>query len=75
MVTNQHMYINEGGVALPPHRLRGPLPLSPAHVPRLLFLVVTPAPAGSNAQGSSHPLWHWSLIMGHQKQGILHHPL
>ena len=34
MVTNQHMYINEGGVALPPRWLRGPLPLSPVCVPR-----------------------------------------
>ena len=67
MVTNQHMYINKGGVALPPCQLRGPLPLSPMCVPQWLFLVATLALVGSNAQESGHSLWCWSPIMGHQK--------
>ena len=75
MVINQHIYRNVGGAALPPHRLRGPLPLSPTRAPRQQSLVVTPAPAGLNAQLSGHQLWHQSLTTGHQKQGVLHHPL
>ena len=68
------IYRKEGGVALPPHWLRGPPPLSPMRAPPQ-HLVVIPASAGSNAQGSGYQLWRWSLTAGHQKQGVLHCPL
>ena len=51
MVINRHIYKiykNQGGAALPPHWLRGPLPLSPVHEPQW-HLVVTLAHAGSDA--------------------------
>ena len=68
------IYRKEGGAALMPCQLRGPPPLSPACTPPQ-HLVVTPAPVGSNAQGSSHRLWHQSLTAGHRKLGVVHHPL
>ena len=57
------IYIKEGGVALLPHRLRGPLPMSPVRAPPL-HLVVTSAPVGLNAQRSNHQLWCQSLTTG-----------
>ena len=68
------MYRKEGGAALPPHWLRGPPPLSPAHAPPR-HLVMTPAPAGLNAQGSSHRLWCRSLTAGRRKRGVVYCPL
>ena len=62
-----HIYRKEGGVALPPHRLRGPSPLSPARVLQQLSLVVTLAPVGLNAQGSGRQLWCQSPTTGRQK--------
>ena len=55
--TNLQMYRSEDGVALMPHWLRVPPPLTPTHAPQQQSLMVTPAPAGSNAQGTSHQLW------------------
>ena len=49
------IYRKEGRAALLPHQLRGPPPLSSAHAPPW-HLVMTPAPAGLNAQGSGHRL-------------------
>ena len=62
-VTMLHM-----GITLQIYRRegRGPPPLSPVHAPPW-HLVVTPAPAGSNAQGSSHQPWHQSLTVRHRK--------
>ena len=60
------IYRRVGGAALPPCRLRGPPPLSPTHA-LPWHLVVTPAPAGLNARGSSHRPWCQSLTVGHQK--------
>ena len=64
--TNLH---KEGGVALPPHRLRGPTTPNLAHAPPW-HLLAAPAPVGSSIKWSS-----WSLTMGHRKQGVVHHPL
>ena len=66
-ITNLHIYRNEDRVAILPCWLRGPPPLSPTYAPQQQSLVATPAPAGSNAQGSGHQLWHWSLTAVHQK--------
>ena len=54
-VLNNYRYIyrNEDGAALQPHWLRGPPTLSPVCAPLQQSLVVTLAPVGSNAQGSS----------------------
>ena len=74
VITNLHIYRNEDGVALPPHRLRVPPPLTPTHAPQQQSLVATLDPAGSNAQGSSHQQWRRSLTVGHQKREVLPHP-
>ena len=65
--THLHIHKDEGGVALQPHQFRGPPPLSPMRVPQRQSLVMTPAPVGSNAQGSILQLWCWSPTMVHQK--------
>ena len=74
-IMNLHIYRSEDGVALPPHWLRGPPPLSLMHAPQQQSLVATPAPVGSNAQGSGYQLWHQSRTTGHQKQDVLPHTL
>ena len=67
VITNLHIYRNEDGVALLPHQLRVPPPLTPVHAPQQQSLMVTPAHVGSNAQGSNHQWWHQSQTVGHQK--------
>ena len=71
-ITSQ-IYRRVGGVAFLPRRLRGPPPLSPMHA-LPWHLVVTPAPAGLNMQGSGHRPWYQSLTTGCQKSGVAHHP-
>ena len=75
VIINLHIYRNEDGVALAPHWLRVPPLLTPVHAPQQQSLMATSAPAGSNAQGSGHQQWHWSLTVGHQKQEVLLCPL
>ena len=73
-VITLQIYRRVGGAALPPHWLRGPPPLSPMRaLPQ--HLVVTPAPVGSNAWGSSHRPWCQSPTVGHRKRGVAHCPL
>ena len=74
LFTNLQIYRSQDRVALTPHQLKVPPPLTPMHAPKQQFLVATPAPAGSNIQGSGHQLWHWSPTAGHQKQEVLPHP-
>ena len=74
VITNLHIYRIEDGAALPPHQLRVPPPLTPAHAPQQQSLVVIPAPAGSNAQGSGHQWWCQSWTVGHQMLEVLPHP-
>ena len=71
--THLQNYKNQGGAALPPCWLRGPLPLRPTHAPEW-HLVATPAHAGSHTQGSGHQWWHPSQTTGHQKRGVPPHP-
>ena len=68
--TNLQIYRSEDRVALAPHQLRVPPPLTPAHAPQPQSPSATPAPAGSNALGSSHQLWCPSPTVGHRRRGI-----
>ena len=65
--TNIQIYRSKDRAALTPHQLRVPPPLTPAHAPQLWSPLATPAPAGSNALGSSHQLWRRNLTTGHKK--------
>ena len=57
-------------VALLPHQLRVPPPLTPMHALRPPSPSVTPAPTGLNIPGSGHQLWHWNPTVGHQRRDI-----
>ena len=74
VITNLHIYRNEAGAALQPCWFRVPPPLTPMHAPQQQSFLATPAPVGSNAQGSSHQQWCQSWTVGHQKLEVLPHP-
>ena len=53
-------------VAIVPHHLRGPPPLTPLCAPPLPPPLVTLAHMGSDVSGSGHQLWHPNPTMSHQ---------
>ena len=55
-------------MALTPHHLRGPPPLTPLCAPPLLPQLMTPAHTGSDVLGSGHQLWHWNPTTGHRRR-------